>query len=35
MLHKFNHARRYKFEKTKRVVSNWADYEAGLRAVGT
>ncbi len=34
MPHKFNHARRHKFEKAKYRVSNWADYEAGLRRRG-
>ncbi len=34
MPHKLNHARRHKSEKAKYRVSNWADYEAGLRCRG-
>ncbi|MCP4306674.1 MAG: IS5 family transposase [bacterium] len=34
MPHEFNHARRHKFEIAKYRVSNWRDYEAGLRRRG-
>ena len=34
MPHKFNQTRRHKFEKAKYRVSNWRDYEAGLRRRG-
>ena len=34
MPHKFNHARRHKFEKAKYRLRNWPSYDAGLRRRG-
>lgn len=34
MPHKFNHARRHKFEKAKYRLRNWPSYDAALRRRG-